>query len=235
MLNQKIVSEQEWLDARRKFLQEEKEFTRLRDKLSQHRRELPWVKVDKNYEFDGSDGKQSLSDLFEGRSQLIVYHFMYGPEWQEGCPSCSYLADNFNGIDIHLKHRDANLIAISRAPLAVLQAYQQRMGWDFKWVSSIASDFNYDYHVSFTAEEMEKGEMFYNYNVAQFPADEAPGISVFYQNREGDIFHTYSCYARGLDILIGAYNFIDLLPKGRDEDELEFTMAWLRRHDQYDD
>lgn len=235
MQNQKIVSKQEWLDARRKFLQEEKEFTRLRDKLSQHRRELPWVKVDKDYEFDGSDGKQSLSDLFEGHSQLIVYHFMYGPEWEEGCPSCSYLADNFNGIDIHLKHRDANLVAISRAPLAVLQAYQQRMGWDFKWVSSIASDFNYDYHVSFTAEELEKGEMFYNFNVGLFPADEAPGISVFYQNGEGDIFHTYSCYARGLDILIGAYNFIDLLPKGRDEEELEFTMAWLRRHDQYDD
>ena len=235
MQNQKIVSEQEWLDARRKFLQEEKEFTRLRDQLSQHRRELPWVRVDRDYEFDGSDGKQSLSDLFEGRSQLIVYHFMYGPDWQEGCPSCSYLADNFNGIDIHLKHRDANLIAVSRAPLAVLQAYQQRMGWDFKWVSSIASDFNYDYHVSFTAEELKKGEMFYNFNVGQFPADEAPGVSVFYQNAEGDIFHTYSCYARGLDILIGAYNFIDLLPKGRDEDELEFTMAWLRRHDQYDD
>ena len=144
MQHQTIVSEQEWLDARRKFLQEEKEFTRLRDKLSQHRRELPWVKVDKDYEFDGSDGKQSLSDLFEGHSQLIVYHCMFGLEWEEGGPSCSYLADNFNGIDIHLKHRDANLVAVSRAPLAILQAYQQRMGWDFKWVSSIASDFKYD-------------------------------------------------------------------------------------------
>jgi predicted dithiol-disulfide oxidoreductase (DUF899 family) len=235
MQNQKIVSRQEWLDARRKFLQEEKDFTRLRDQLSQRRRELPWVRVDKEYVFDGPDGRQSLSELFEGRSQLIVYHFMYGPDWQEGCPSCSYLADNFNGIDIHLKHRDTSLIAVSRAPLDILQAYRQRMGWTFKWLSSFDSDFNYDYHVSFTAEEIEKGEMFYNFNLGQFPADEAPGISVFYQNEAGEIFHTYSCYARGLDILIGAYNFLDLLPKGRDEDDLEFTMAWLRRHDQYED
>lgn len=235
MQNQKIVSRQEWLDARRKFLQEEKDFTKLRDQLSQRRRELPWVRVDKEYVFDGPDGKQSLSELFEGKSQLIVYHFMYGPDWQEGCPSCSYLADNFNGIDIHLKHRDANLIAVSRAPLKVLQDYRKRMDWDFKWLSSLGSDFNYDYHVSFTAEEIEKGEMFYNFNLGQFPADEAPGISVFYQNEAGEIFHTYSCYARGLDLLIGAYNFIDLLPKGRDEDDLDFTMAWLRRHDQYDD
>jgi predicted dithiol-disulfide oxidoreductase (DUF899 family) len=235
MQNQKIVSRQEWLDARRKFLQEEKDFTRLRDQLSQRRRELPWVRVDKEYVFDGPDGNQSLSELFEGKSQLIVYHFMYGPDWQEGCPSCSYLADNFNGIDIHLKHRDANLIAVSRAPLKVLQDYRKRMGWDFKWLSSLDSDFNYDYHVSFTAEEIEKGEMFYNFSLGQFPADEAPGVSVFYQNEAGEIFHTYSCYARGLDILISAYNFIDLLPKGRDEDDLDFTMAWLRRHDQYED
>ena len=235
MQNQKIVSRQEWLDARRKFLQEEKDFTRLRDQLSQRRRELPWVRVDKEYVFDGPDGRQSLSELFEGRSQLIVYHFMYGPDWQEGCPSCSYLADNFNGIDIHLKHRDTSLIAVSRAPLDILQAYRRRMGWTFKWLSSFDRDFNYDYHVSFTAEEIEKGEMFYNFNLGQFPADEAPGISVFYQNEAGEIFHTYSCYARGLDILIGAYNFLDLLPKGRDEDDLEFTMAWLRRHDQYED
>jgi predicted dithiol-disulfide oxidoreductase (DUF899 family) len=235
MQNQNIVSRQEWLDARRKFLQEEKDFTRLRDQLSQRRRELPWVRVDKEYVFDGPDGRQSLSELFEGRSQLIVYHFMYGPDWQEGCPSCSYLADNFNGIDIHLKHRDTSLIAVSRAPLDILQAYRRRMGWTFKWLSSFDSDFNYDYHVSFTAEEIEKGEMFYNFNLGQFPADEAPGISVFYQNEAGEIFHTYSCYARGLDILIGAYNFLDLLPKGRDEDDLEFTMAWLRRHDQYED
>ena len=235
MQNKNIVSRQEWLEERRKFLQEEKDFTRLRDQLSQRRRELPWVRVDKEYVFDGADGKQSLSGLFEGRSQLIVYHFMYGPDWEEGCPSCSYLADNFNGIDIHLKHRDASLVAVSRAPLQVLQAYRQRMGWNFKWLSSLGSDFNYDYHVSFTPDEMEKGEMFYNFDVSQFPADETPGVSVFYRNSQAEVFHTYSCYARGLDILIGAYNFIDLLPKGRDEDDLEFTMAWLRRHDQYDE
>jgi predicted dithiol-disulfide oxidoreductase (DUF899 family) len=232
---QNIVSKDEWLQARRKLLQEEKEFTRLGDQLSLKRRQLPWVKVDKEYAFEGLDGKQSLSDLFEDKSQLIVYHFMYGPDWEDGCPSCSFWADNFNGIDIHLRHRDANLVVISRAGLDTLQTYKKRMGWDFKWLSSLGSDFNYDYQVSFTADEMDKGEMFYNFKVGNFPADEAPGISIFYKSDDGDVLHTYSCYARGLDMLNGAYHYMDLLPKGRDEDDLDFTMAWLRRHDQYDD
>jgi len=234
MLNQNIVSRDEWLEARRELLEEEKQFTRLRDQLSLKRRKLPWVKVDTEYLFEGPDGKQSLSDLFEDKSQLIVYHFMYGPDWQEGCPSCSFWADNFNGIDIHLRHRDANLVVISRASLDTLEAYKNRMGWSFKWLSSLGSDFNYDYQVSFTADELEKGEMFYNFSMSSFPADEAPGISVFYKSPEGDVFHSYSCYARGLDMLNGAYHYLDLLPKGRDEDDLDFTMAWLRRHDQYE-
>ncbi len=235
MQNHKVVSREEWLAARKEYLAKEKEFTRLRDRLSQERRELPWVKVEKEYLFDGPHGKETLSDLFEGRSQLIIYHFMYGPDWEEGCPSCSFWADNFNGIVIHLNHRDINLVAVSRAPLDQLEAYKKRMGWSFKWVSSFGSDFNRDYHVSFTPDEMEKGEMFYNFSLSHFPSEEAPGISVFYKDEQGDVFHTYSCYARGLDLLNGAYHYMDLVPKGRDEDTLPYSMAWLRRHDQYDD
>ena len=235
MKNQKVVSREDWITARKEHLVKEKEFTRLRDQLSQDRRELPWVKVEKEYLFDGPDGKQSLSDLFDGRSQLIIYHFMYGPDWEEGCPSCSFWADNFNGIDIHLKHRDISLIAVSRARIDTLEAYSRRMGWNFKWVSSYGSDFNQDYHVSFTPDEMEKGEMFYNFGITKFSSEEAPGISVFYKNPQGEVFHTYSCYARGLDMLNGAYHYMDLAPKGRDENDLPFTMAWLRRHDQYED
>lgn len=235
MQNHKVVSREEWLAARREHLLKEKEFTRLRDQLSQDRRELPWVKVEKEYLFDGPNGRETLSDLFNGQSQLIMYHFMYGPDWEEGCPSCSFWADNFNGIDIHLKHRDINLVAVSRAQLDTLDAYKKRMGWSFKWVSSIGSDFNHDYHVSFTSNEMEKGEAFYNFINSKVPSEEMPGISVFFKNQQGDVFHTYSCYARGLDLLNGAYNFMDLVPKGRDEDDLPYTMAWLRRHDQYDE
>ena len=195
MNNHKVVSKEEWLTARKEHLANEKEFTRLRDQLSRERRELPWVKVDKEYAFEGPNGSESLSDLFDGCSQLVIYHFMYGPDWEEGCPSCSFWADNFNGIDIHLRHRDISLVAVSRAKLDTLDAYRDRMGWSFKWVSSYGSDFNYDYQVSFTADEIEKGEMYYNYAVTKFPADEAPAISVFYKDGDGDIFHTYSCYA----------------------------------------
>jgi len=235
MANKNAVTREEWLVARKEHLAKEKEFTRLRDELSKQRRDLPWVKVDKEYFFEGVSGKESLAGLFAGRSQLLVYHFMFGPDWDEGCPSCSFWADNYNGINIHLQHRDVTLIAVSRAPSEKLQAYRERMGWDFKWVSSFGNNFNYDYQASFSVEEMEKGEMFYNFNVGSFPADESPGISVFYQDSQGEVFHSYSCYARGLDMLNGAYHYMDLLPKGRDEDELEFTMAWLRRHDQYVD
>ncbi len=233
MKKHKVVSREEWLVARREHLTKEKEFTRLRDRLSKERRELPWVKVEKQYVFDGPDGKESLADLFEGKSQLIVYHFMFGPDWDEGCPSCSFWADNYNGIVIHLNQRDINLVTVSRAPLDKLETYKKRMGWGFKWVSSYGDDFNWDYHVSFTPEEMEKGEMFYNFGTTSFPSDEGPGISVFYKSGNGEIFHTYSCYMRGLDMLNGAYHFMDLTPKGRDEDDLPFTMAWLRRRDQY--
>ena len=234
MVDHKIVSKSEWLVARKELLKEEKEFTRLRDELSQKRRALPWVKVEKEYIFDSSKGKESLSDLFDGKSQLVIYHFMYGPNWEDGCPSCSFWADNFNGIDIHLKHRDISFIVVSKAKLEILDAYKKRMDWAFKWVSSFENDFNRDYHVSFTPEEIEKGEMFYNYQMSKFPSEEAPGVSVFYKKEQGEIFHTYSCYARGLDMLNGAYHYIDLVPKGRDENELPFTMAWLQRRDQYD-
>ena len=235
MEKHKIVSREKWLAARKEHLKNEKEFTRLRDQLSKERRQLPWVKVEKEYVFDGPNGKESFADLFEGKSQLIVYHFMYGPDWDEGCPSCSFWADNYNGIVIHLNHRDINLVAVSRAPLDKLEAYKKRMGWSFKWVSSYGNDFNRDYHVSFTPEEMEKGEMFYNFGITSFPSEEGPGISVFYKNEKGEIFHTYSCYQRGLDMLNGAYHLMDLAPKGRDEDDLPYTMAWVERHDQYKD
>jgi predicted dithiol-disulfide oxidoreductase (DUF899 family) len=231
----KLVSREEWLAARKAHLAKEKEFTRARDELSRQRRELPWVKVDKAYAFDGPDGKQTLGDLFDGRSQLIVYHFMFGPGWEQGCPSCSFLADHFDGALVHLAHRDVTLLAVSRAPLPEIEAFKQRMGWRFKWVSSHGNDFNRDYHVSFSKDELADGKVFYNYRMDKFPSEEAPGASVFYKDANGDIFHTYSAYARGLDILAGTYNYLDLVPKGRDEAELPWTMAWIRHHDRYAD
>jgi predicted dithiol-disulfide oxidoreductase (DUF899 family) len=230
-----IVSEDEWLAARERLLRKEKEFTALRDRLSQERRALPWVKVEKPYLFDGPAGKETLADLFDGRSQLIVYHFMFGPDWEQGCPSCSFLADHFDGANLHLSQRDVTLVAISRAPLAQIDAFKRRMGWRFKWLSSYGSDFNHDYHVSFTPDEMAQGKVYYNYSKGEFPSEEAPGVSVFYKDAAGDIFHTYSAYARGLDMLVGAYNWLDLAPKGRDEAELPWTMAWVRHHDRYED
>jgi len=194
---------------------------------------LPWEKVEKEYVFDGPNGKVTLADLFGGRSQLIVYHFMFGPGWEAGCPSCSYLADHFGGSLIHLANRDVTLAVVSRAPIEQIEAFKQRMSWQFRWLSSFANDFNRDFHVSFTKDEMAKGKMEYNYDMMEFPSEEAPGVSVFYKNEAGEIFHTYSSYARGLDILVGAYNFLDLAPKGRDEDGLAFTMAWVRHHDRY--
>ncbi len=231
----KIVSQEDWLAARKALLAREKEFTRARDALSAERRQLPWVRVGKDYVFDGPDGRETLADLFAGRGQLIVYHFMFGPDWEEGCPSCSYLADHFDGAIVHLNHRDVSMVVISRAPLDKLQAYRKRMGWTFKWLSSLGNDFNRDFHVSFTAAEMAAGKAYYNYADGGFPSEEAPGISVFYKDPDGAVFHTYSAYARGLDMLIGAYNLLDLVPKGRDEDGLSFTMEWLRRHDQDED
>lgn len=228
-----VVSPGEWVASRKELLRKEKEFTRLRDELSRQRRELPWEKVEKEYVFDGPNGKVSLEELFGGRSQLIVYHFMFGPGWEQGCPSCSYLADHFGGSLVHLANRDVTLAVVSRAPIEQIDVFKKRMGWEFRWVSSFANDFNRDYHVSFTKEEMAKGKVEYNYDMMEFPSEEAPGASVFYKNEAGEIFHTYSSYARGLDILVGTYNFLDLVPKGRDEDGLAFSMAWVRHHDRY--
>jgi predicted dithiol-disulfide oxidoreductase (DUF899 family) len=231
----KVVSPEEWLRARKAHLAKEKEFTRLRDELSRQRRELPWEKVEKQYVFDGPGGKQTLADLFGKRSQLIVYHFMFGPGWKEGCPSCSYLADHFDGAGTHLAHRDVAFAAISRATIAEIEAFKKRMGWRFPWVSSFGSDFNYDYRVSFTPQEKANGKIQYNYELTEFFSEEGPGASVFYKDKAGDIFHTYSSFARGLDVLVGTYNFLDLAPKGRDEDGLAFSMAWVRHHDRYED
>jgi predicted dithiol-disulfide oxidoreductase (DUF899 family) len=228
-----VVSHDEWLAARIAFLAKEKEFTRLRDGLNRQRRQLPWEKVEKQYSFDGPNGRESLADLFEGCSQLIVYHFMFHPDWEEGCPSCSFWADSFDGNPIHLKHRDISFVAISRAPLDKLEAYKKRMGWSFKWVSSFHTDFNYDYYVSFTPEEVQKQAAFYNYETGQPFDGEREGVSVFFKDEGGVIFHTYSTYARGIDLLNVAYNYIDLTPKGRDEGEQ--IQAWVRRHDQYED
>lgn len=231
-MEHKIVSQNEWLTARKALLAKEKAFTKARDALSAERRSLPWVKIDKNYLFDTANGKQSLADLFEGRSQLIVYHFMLGPGWKAGCPSCSLLADHFDGATIHLAQRDVTFVVVSQAPLAEIQAYQKRMDWKFKWVSSYGTDFNFDFNVSFKKDEMEKGRVTYNFDTEKPNSDEMPGLSAFIRDN-GAIYRTYSTYARGLDMLVGAYNFLDLAPKGRDEDKLPWTMAWVRRHDEY--
>jgi len=235
MKHNRVVSRDAWVAARKRHLSDEKELTRLRDRLSAERRELPWVKIDKSYAFDGPKGKETLADLFGGRSQLMVYHFMFAPEWEAGCRSCSFLADHFDGSLVHLAQRDVTLVAVSRAPLAKITAFKQRMGWRFNWVSSFGNDFNHDFHVSFTKEEMANGKVYYNYDMQEFPSEEAPGISVFYKDTTGEIFHTYSSYARGLDMLLGTYNYLDLVPKGRDEDGLALTMAWVRHHDRYGD
>lgn len=228
-----VVSREDWLAARRAHLAREKEITHAMDRLHEERRALPWVKVDKVYMFDTVDGRKALGDLFRGNSQLIVYHFMFGPDWEAGCVGCSFLSDHIDGANQHLKHHDVSVVAVSRAPLGKLQAYRKRMGWTFDWVSSFGSDFNYDYHVSFTPEQLAGDSLFYNFE--QIPReqghDELPGISVFYKNEAGEIFHTYSSYARGGDILIGAHHFLDLTPKGRNESA---TMDWMRRHDEYE-
>ncbi len=228
----KIVSESEWLEVHKQFLIKEKEFTRLRDQINQQRRNLPWKSVDKEYTFSGPDGMQTLTELFDGKSQLIVYHFMFDPNWEAACPHCSFWADNFNGIISHLNQRDVTMIAVSRAPYSKIDAYKKRMGWDFKWVSSGDTDFNFDYHVSFTAKELEKKEAFYNFTIQDLDSPEREGVSVFYKDSDGRVFHTYSTYARGIDMLNTAYNYLDLVPKGRDENGR--GQFWVRRHDEYD-
>jgi predicted dithiol-disulfide oxidoreductase (DUF899 family) len=228
----KVVSQEAWLAARRELLRDEKEFTRLRDRLSQKRRDLPWVRVDKPYVFQGPNGQETLPQLFDGRSQLVVYHFMYGPDSDTPCKSCSFWADNFERNVVHLKHRDVTLIAVSRAPLDRLEAFKRRMGWTFKWVSSAGSDFNFDYQASFRPEDLAKGEAYYNYATRKTSLSELPGISVFCKDASDTVFHTYSCYARGLDMMNAAYHYLDLVPKGRDEGG--HGMAWLRYRDSYE-
>jgi predicted dithiol-disulfide oxidoreductase (DUF899 family) len=227
-----VISREEWLKARLELLTAEKELTRQRDALTRRRMAMPWERVEKSYQFEGPNGAVSLADLFDGRSQLIVYHFMLGPDWEEGCKSCSFWADNFDGIPIHLNHRDVTLTAVSRAHLARIEAYRKRMGWSFPWVSSYGSDFNYDFRVSFTEEQLAAGKVDYNYGLVE-GYEELPGVSVFYKDEKGEVFHTYSCYARGIDMVNGTYQFLDLVPKGRDEVGFESTMEWVRRHDQY--
>jgi len=226
-----VVSREQWMSDRKAFLAKEKEFTRLRDDLSRQRRELPWVKVEKEYVFEGPKGKEKLADLFENRSQLIVYHFMFSPEWDAGCPHCSHWADNFNGVIVHLNHRDVTMVAISRAPYSKLAAYEKRMGWSFKWLSSHDNDFNFDYHVSFTPDELKKKAL-YNYTMQDPGSADREGTSVFFKDRSGNVFHTYSTYARGIDMMNVDYQYLDLVPKGRDEGDR--GPYWVRRHDEYD-
>jgi predicted dithiol-disulfide oxidoreductase (DUF899 family) len=235
-LGHAVVSKDQWLEARKTLLLKEKEFTRQRDELSRQRRELPWEKVEKSYVFSGPNGEETLAELFDGRSQLIVYHFMLGPGWAEGCKSCSFLADHFDATVVHLAQRDVTLVVASRAPLSEIEAFKKRMGWRFKWVSSYGGDFNFDYQASFAKEARVDGKAYYNYGLTEFPSEEVPGLSVFYKEpQSNDVFHTYSAYARGLDILVGVYNFLDHAPKGRDEDSLPFTMEWVRHHDRYEE
>ena len=231
--NHKVVSKNEWLKARKILLNKEKEFTVLRDQLSQAQRDLPWTAVHKEYAFEGPNGKETLSELFDGRSQLIVYHFMFDPTWEAGCPSCSFWTDNFNGIIVHLNQRDITMVTVSKAPYNKLASYEKRMGWNFKWVSSYDTDFNFDYNVSFRPEETAKKEGMYNFTIQDPLTTEREGVSVFYKDAAGRIFHTYSAYARGIDMLNVAYHYLDLVPKGRDEAGHEFPQFWVRRHNEY--
>jgi predicted dithiol-disulfide oxidoreductase (DUF899 family) len=233
MRQPQIVPREQWLAARQRLLEKEKELTRQNDQLAEERRALPWVRVEKDYVFDGPSGKQTLSELFDGRSQLVIYHFMLGPGWKEGCPSCSLLSDHLDASLVHLASRDVTLAVVSRAPYAEIAPFKERMGWRFHWVSSHGNDFNRDYHVSFSKEEVATGSFYYNFGLNGFPSEEAPGISVFAKDPSGAIFHTYSSYARGAEPMIGAYHFLDRVPKGRAEEGLPWPMAWVRHHDRY--
>jgi predicted dithiol-disulfide oxidoreductase (DUF899 family) len=230
-LHRKVVPHEHWLEARAAFLAREKQFTRARDELNRQRQELPWELVDKRYVFAGPDGKETLAELFDGRSQLIVYHFMFAPDWDAGCPHCSFWADNFDPVIVHMNQRDVTMVAVSRAPYARLAAYRKRMGWTFKWLSSAGTTFNFDYGVSFTDAERKRGEAFYNFRKGDPGVSEREGISVFYKDDEGKVFRTYSAYARGIDLQNTAYNYIDLVPKGRDEGDR--SQYWVRRRDEY--
>lgn len=232
MKEHKVVSPGKWLMARRRLLAREKKFSKLRDELNRQRRELPWVKIEKEYVFDGQRGEMTLADLFCGKSQLIVYHFMFGPGWGDGCPHCSFWADHFDSANLHLGARDTALAVVSRAPLKEIRPFKKRMGWQFQWVSSNRTDFNFDFHVSFTPEQIKTGALFYNYAPMKMKIDEREGVSAFYKDRKGAIYHTYSSYARGIDLLNTTYNFLDLTAKGRDEIRAH-TQSWVRYHDEY--
>jgi predicted dithiol-disulfide oxidoreductase (DUF899 family) len=229
-----IVPRDQWLNHRLSLLAREKELTRLRDQIARERRALPWVRVEKNYVFEGLQGRRSLAELFEGRRQLLVQHFMLGPDWEAGCPSCSFMADHTEGMLPHLAQRDVTLVAISRAPLARIERFRQRMGWRFTWLSSHGSDFNFDFGVSFTPEEEARNTVTYNYSTQPYGSDELPGISAFYRDDAGDVFHTYSTYGRGVEAMMGTYNLLDLAPRGRDERDVPNKMEWVRHHDRYE-
>ncbi len=233
-MNHPIVSSDRWLAERKALLAREKELTQLKDQIARERRALPWVRIEKNYVFDTPHGQRSLAELFGGRSQLIVQHFMFTPGAQQGCPSCSYMADHTDGAVPHLAQRDTTLLAVSRAPLADIERMRKRLGWQFQWVSSGDSDFNYDFQVSFTAAQMAQGEVDYNYGKQAFPHPDAPGISVFYQDETGQLYHSYSTYGRGVEVMMHTYHLLDLTPKGRDEEGLAHPMSWVRYHDRYD-
>lgn len=227
-----VVTQKEWTEARKKLLVKEKELTRQRDAVAKERQALPWVRVEKNYVFETTSGKKTLAELFSGKSQLAIYHFMLGPDWEQGCPSCSLLADHFDNLGIHLAQRDVRFLIVSRAPLVKIEPFKQRMGWKFPWVSSYGSDFNFDFQVSVAKEGAAK-EHIYNYAPTKFPSEERPGMSIFYKNSKGEVFHTYSVYARGLEDFMGIYAILDRVPKGRDEAGLPHGMAWVRHHDLY--
>ncbi len=220
--NHPVVSRERWLAERKALLDREKELTRLRDDIARARRALPWTRINKDYVFDTPDGPRRLADLFEGRSQLLVQHFMLGPGWAQGCQSCSYMADHIGGMQIHLEHRDVTMLVISRAPLDEIERFRARMGWGFKWVSSHGSDFNFDFGVSFTPEEKARGEVDYNFGKRPFMREELPGVSVFFKDEAGEVFHTYSTYGRGVEVMMGTYDMLDLTPKGRDEHNLAY-------------
>lgn len=229
----KTGTREEWLAARLELLEAEKDLARRSDELAEQRRQLPWVKLEKNYTFDTPEGKRTLAELFEERSQLMVQHFMLGPGWEQGCPSCSYMADHTDGMRVHLANRDVTFVAISRAPLAEIETFRRRMGWQFKWVSSFESDFNFDFHVSFTPDEKGSDQVYYNFDTQPFECEELPGISVFVKDEAGDTFHTYSTYRRGVEVMMGTYHMLDLVPKGRDERDVPNKMEWVRHHDRY--
>ena len=230
--NRKVVSQKQWLVARKKFLTEEKKFSKLRDKINLQRRKLPWVKIEKEYIFDWPAGKVTLGDLFAGKSQLIIYHLMFGPGWGEACEHCSFWADHFDSVNFHIGQRDTTFAVVSRAPLAEIEPFKKRMGWKFNWVSSFNTDFNFDFNVSFTPEQRRSGKAVYNYAPSEMDADEREGVSAFYRDANGDIYHTYSSYERGIDLMNTTYNFLDLTAKGRDENS-EHSQDWVRYHDQY--